>query len=225
MKWNNNTYQNNNSILFNEALVNDYNGYIDIKAEYKAFLKECTKLINKVSNYFDNTARLNNTKLVSVEQIEDLINQSYTNQNNSNQNNNIEKDIWLDDEESQNSKITIIEKNHIKKEIEITHDELLVLKLATLHNGNIVNLMSKTEEIKNLINKGLLHLSETGDFIVVNKIIELIIKTNSKQGSIIIPHDNDTDEGLEKEIISDGYNDNVEGFEWDMMVEEENQDN
>ena len=130
----------------------------------------------------------------------------YQTQNGTTDENDIEESMlsFVDRLKPQTSKITIVEKNHIKTEIELTNNELLILKLAVLHNNNTVNLMNRTEDIKNLMNKGLLHISENGCSLVVDKIVEVIIKTNTHKGNMVVVDYDDSEENSEENQDSQG---------------------
>ena len=172
-------------------------------------------------------------------------NNSYPTQNNI-ADDEIEQDIisFVDKLKLQSSKITIIEKNHIKTEIELTNNELLILKLAVLHNNNVINLMSQKDDIKNLMNKGLLHISENGCSLVVDKIVEVIIKTDTHKGNMVVAEYDEAEEGNQnnqthgeedsqedtntkkysdneeqvdnEELSFDDHNKNVQSFEWSI---------
>lgn len=217
VKSKNGGYIKNN--IFYKTIKNTFNNK-GVFLEYQNFKKDCDKIILKASDYFKSlniNKKLNHLRLQEIEKIVNSCSYNYTEpieiaiescNNKNNINNKNQKD------ECKNTKIIITEENNIKKEIEITHDELMVLRIAVIHNKNTVNLLnSKREEIKILIRKGLLNLSNDGELIMVNKIIEIILKNNTKTGLINI---SDIESDLIKEIKSNIHNKNIINFEWDI---------
>ncbi len=171
MEFSNVNNQQQNQDVVNNTFVANTSLYADNKILYTS-MNPTTNITNTNMNSMTTHSTQNN---------------SYSTQSNM-ADDEIEQDIisFVDKLRFQSSKITITEKNHIKTEIELTNNELLILKLAVLHNNNIVNLMSQTDDIKNLMNKGLLHISENGCSLIVDKIVEVIIKTNTHKGNMVV---------------------------------------
>lgn len=118
--------------------------------------------------------------------------------------------------------ISLVENSGIKKDIGLSEKEIKILEKASLHNNGVVNLLSNTEEISNLFNKCLLHLSEDGGFIVTNMIVNIIFNTCKNTGSFLL-YDNDDSYSnknsgqLANEIKRVGkYNDNIVSISWDL---------
>lgn len=204
LKIKNGGYNKNND--FNKEVLKASKLKGGIVSQYNNLKDNCEKILSKVSNYFDNNNVNNESINDKIKNIEEIVNvyddnselvddidievniKEHIKENNIKEyNKNTESnDTKKDNLKNLISKITISESNGIVKEMEITYNELLVLKLAVLNNNNIINLMSKKTEIKNLINKGLLHLSENGDFVVVTEEVEAIIKNQNNKGSLTI---------------------------------------
>lgn len=81
--------------------------------------------------------------------------------------------------------ISITTKNGITKRIILTKEELSVLKFAVNNNGNVTTLCDKIDSARSLFVKGLLELSDNGDFVVTNKIAEFLIKTQKADSYLI----------------------------------------
>lgn len=82
--------------------------------------------------------------------------------------------------------IYIIENSGIMKEVELSQEEVLMLKMAVNHNNGIINLCNRVEAAKSLFVKGLVHLSDDGEFMVVSPSIEKLIRTEKVMGCMMV---------------------------------------
>ncbi len=176
-----------NSQKISSLMVNRVN----FNLGYEMMLRSCEKILNISNKIFKNKnlktmEKVNNTNEVNSFKAEaydfdvnyenNIIEDKYSNKQNNNQN----------DTNTELPFINITSKNGISKEILLTREELLVLKLAVNHNGNMVNLCNKADSVRSLLIKGLLGLSDDGAFVVVDKIVEILIKTEKTAGCLIV---------------------------------------
>ncbi len=176
-----------NSQKISSLMVNRVN----FNLGYEMMLRSCEKILNISNKIFKNKnlktmEKVNNTNEVNSFKAEvcdfdvnyenNIIEDKYSNKQNNNQN----------DANTELPFINITSKNGISKEILLTREELLVLKLAVNHNKNMVNLCNKADSVRSLLIKGLLGLSDDGAFVVVDKIVEILIKTEKTAGCLIV---------------------------------------
>jgi len=99
--------------------------------------------------------------------------------------------------------INITNYDGISEKILLSEEEVLILRLAVNHNGNIINLCNKFDSVKSLFTKGLLELSDSGAFVIVNRIVEMIIKTAKATGCLVVGN------GLSDELNSHKHYSNI----------------
>lgn len=97
--------------------------------------------------------------------------------------------------------------NGAKKEMILSDDELKVLRYAVLHNYGVVNLLSKVEAIKSLINKGLLELTARDGVLKTTKLVDLIMYNGGTFGYIDI--DDTMKNEFKKSSLADGDISNI----------------
>ena len=164
---------------------------INFNLSYEMMLKSCAKMLVITNKIFKNKKinimeKVNNANKINSYKAEAYsFNTDY--EYNVNKNYNFSSKNY--NENSKNTELPFINttsKNGIFEEILLTNEELLVLKLAVNHNGNIVNLCNKKDTIRSLFTKGLLKLSEDGAFVVVNRLVEILIKTEKTAGCLMV---------------------------------------
>lgn len=91
------------------------------------------------------------------------------------------KDSFISNEciNAKGSYVLIEYKNGVKKEMLLTAEEVRVIKYAVLHNYSIINLLSKTEVIKSLINKGLIEISDEEGLLRTSSVADVIVNNGS----------------------------------------------
>ena len=159
---------------------------INFNLSYEMMLKSCAKMLAITNKIFKNKKINIMEKVNNANKINSYEAEAY------NFDTDYEYDVDKNDnfssrnynENSKNTELPFINttsKNGISEEILLTNEELLVN-----HNGNIVNLCNKKDTIRSLFTKGLLELSEDGAFVVVNRLIEILIKTEKTAGCLMV---------------------------------------
>lgn len=177
-----------NSQKISSLMVNRVN----FNLGYEMMLRSCEKILAISNKIFRNKNLktmeiVNNTNDANIFKAEaydfdidydnNIIEDKYNYDTQNNNQNNINIEVPF---------INITNKNGITKEILLTNEELLVLKLAVNHNGNMVNLCSKADSVRSLFIKGLLGLSNNGAFVIVDKIVEILVKTGKTTGCLMV---------------------------------------
>ncbi len=167
---------------------NEQDSYYDIVLLYQMMLDNCEKVLKLLNNVFSlerntNNNSVKNNNVCACEALQDdytNIKLKYSDLNRTYLYNKASFDQKIDQ-----PFVSTIEKNGIMKETVFTKEELLVLSLAVNHNNSIVNLCNKTDSIRSLMTKGLIKLNDDG-LLVVDKIIELLIKTGNSNGCVAL---------------------------------------
>lgn len=180
-----------NLIINDDTNSNDSCDTPDILDQYENMLREVNGLLPKLDGYFNNSSKKNkvkktiNTKELSKPKnkhklTKNKLTNPISNPNNTTKcSNTIECSFPF-------IKIVSIEEGIIK-DILLTTEEVRILRTACRDNYGIINLLSKTDSIKSLFNKGIIGIVDTENARMgIKEELIHIFNSNSNDGTYSI---------------------------------------